>query len=183
MKVKTIVYAGLLAGIQTVCAAIWAPVDLDGLSSVSGNGIDSAKQDILFNPASVMPLLTFTNDSLMNSAVEDLQASIIPGWPSLVIQEANSLQLDGFGKGKWIKVQHIGTFAGQVHWKLVFQNGDEVLVAEMLALPKPSVAGKSDTPQSKISTVPLSATAWIFLSGLMGFLALSKNKQRRQTTD
>ncbi|WP_347988936.1 hypothetical protein [Methylomonas sp. AM2-LC] len=181
-NIKFLMCAGLLVASQSIFANQWLP---SSGSSVKFEASSLKNAEIgIFNVDSrgltAEPLATFTGNAIVTFVQQGHNWNVSVGGKTATLANANQFQLAWLSNGVWVTELNVVPSATTPNlWELTFLDSAHGSVTESVTVsniePVQQVVSAASSSYS-ISEVPLSATVWVFLSGLLGCLAVGKHR-------
>jgi len=182
-NIKFLIYSGLLVASQSIFANQWLP---SSGSSIKFEASSLKNAEIgIFNADSfgstVEPVATFTGNATVTFVQQGATWNISVAGKTATLANANQFQLAWLSNGVWVKELNVVQSATTPNlWELTFLDSAHGSATESVSVsniePVQQVVSTASASSYNISEVPLSATVWVFLSGLLACLAVGKHR-------
>ncbi|MGD0958852.1 MAG: hypothetical protein ABSB19_03505 [Methylomonas sp.] len=187
-KTSLIIYFSLLVASQPVSASLWLPSAPNAeVSTVTFSGSSMRNAEIgIFNAEtknlSDKPVASFNGNAKVTFVHNGKNWDVSVDGKTSTQLNSNLFQLAWLSNGAWIpEVDVTPSKITPNLWELTFLDSEHGSAKETVSVANIEPAPQaSESVESIVSAVPLSATAWAFLSGLIGSLAISKRRNAGQ---
>ena len=184
IKIKYLMFFGLFFVSTWAFAGLWIPSSNADVSSITfaGSrlnnveiGIFKATQDGSLDKLS--PIATFTGNATVTFVHNGGNWDVSVAGQTASLSGSNEFQLGWLINGVWVTDIDVAPNPETPNlWELTFLNPDDTANVEKLSVANAEPVAQNILLTHNISTASLATTAWGFLGGLLGCLAVSKRR-------